>query len=61
MAGDGWIASHSGGVGLSLGSVLESGCRGNKGVVRLGVIETMRGGGDTGLTGSGMGSSERNC
>ena len=43
-----------------LDNVLESGCLGNKGVVRLGVIETMRGGGDFGLTGSGIGSSGRN-
>jgi len=44
--GDDWNASHSGGVGLSLGNVLKSGCLGNRGVVRLGVIETMRGSSD---------------
>jgi len=57
VTGDDWNAFHSGGVDSLLGNVLESGCLGNKGVVRLGVIETMRGGGDFGLTGSGIGSS----
>jgi len=28
-----WNSSHSGGVGLSLGRVLESGCLGNRGLV----------------------------
>jgi len=51
---------HSGGVGSLARNTLESGCLGNRGVVRLGVIETMRGGGDCGLTGSGIGSSGRN-
>jgi len=41
-------------------NTLESGCLGSRGVVRLGVIETMRGWGDCGLTGSGIGSSGRN-
>jgi len=41
-------------------NTLESGCLGSKGVVRLGVIETIRGGGDMGLTGAGIGSSGRN-
>jgi len=46
-----WNSFHSGGVGSLLGSVLKSGWRGNKGAVRLGVIETIRGRGDVGLTG----------
>jgi len=43
VTGDGWKAFHSGGVGLSPGNTLKSGCLGNKGVVRLGVIDMIRG------------------
>jgi len=56
-----WTSFHSGGVGSLRGNVLKSGCLGSRGVVRLGVIETIRGGdGDTGLTGGSIGSSGRN-
>jgi len=47
VTGDGWNAFHSSGVDSLLDNVLKSGCLGNKGVVRLGVIETIRGRGDT--------------
>jgi len=33
MMGDRWNSSHSGGVGLSLDNVLDSGCLGNRGLV----------------------------
>ena len=33
VTGEGLNSSHSGGVGLSLGNVLESGCLGNRGLV----------------------------
>jgi len=55
-----WNSSHSGGVGLSLDSVLDSGCLGSRGVVRLGVIETIGGNSGGGSIGSGIGSSGRN-
>ena len=48
-------------MGLSLDSVLESGCLGNKGVVRLGVIETMRGGCDEDVTGGDDRGSGGSC
>jgi len=60
VIGDGRNASHSGGVDLSLDNVLESGCLGSKGWVRLGVIETMAGNSGDGLTGGNIGSSGRN-
>ena len=61
VTGSDWIRFHSGGVGLlddSSLSVRE--LFGSKGVVRLGVIETMRGNSGGGSTGSGIGSSGRN-
>ena len=33
VMGGGWYSSHSGGVGLSLDNVLDSGCLGNRGLV----------------------------
>jgi len=55
-----WNSSHSGGVGLSLDNVLDSGCLGSRGVVRLGVIKTIGGNSGDGSMGSGIGSSGRN-
>jgi len=48
---DGWNSSHSGGVGLSLGNTLESGCLGSRGLVGASVIETIGGNSGKGLTG----------
>jgi len=45
---------------LDNGSLSVRGFFGNKGVVQLGVIETIRGNSGCGLTGSGIGSSGRN-
>jgi len=56
-----WTRFHSGGVGLlDRGSLSVRGFFGSKGVVRLGVIEMMRGNPGDGSTGSGIGSSGRN-
>jgi len=61
VTGSDWIHFHSGGVGLlDEGSLSVRGFFGSKGVVRLGVIETIRGNSGGGLTGSGIGSSGRN-
>ena len=46
------VSLHSNGVGMLAGNSWVRGCLGSKGVVRLGVIETMRGGGDEGAAGS---------
>jgi len=51
ITGDGWNASHSGGVGLSPDNVLESGCLGNKGLTGVSVIETIGGSSDDDATG----------
>jgi len=51
MTGDGWNSSHSGGVGLSLDNVLESGCLGNGGLMGASVIETMGGSSNDDATG----------
>jgi len=61
VTGSDWTRFHSGGVGLlDDGSLSVRGFFGSKGVVRLGVIETMRGNSGGGSTGSGIGSSGRN-
>ena len=61
VTGSNCTCFHSGGVGLlDDGSLSVRGFFGSKGVVRLGVIETMRGNSGGGLTGSGIGSSGRN-
>jgi len=61
VTGSSWTRFHSGGVGLlDDGSLSVRGFFGSRGVVRLGVIETMRGNSGGGLTGSGIGSSGRN-
>ena len=52
VTGRDWTLFHSGGVGLLAGSLFSvRGCLGSKGVVRLGVIETMRGNCDEDATG----------
>jgi len=52
IVGSDWIRFHSGGVGLLTdGSSSVRGCLGSKGVVRLGVIEMMRGNCDEDATG----------
>jgi len=52
VTGSDWTHFHSGGVGLLVdGSLSVRGFFGSKGVVRLGVIETMRGNSDKGMTG----------
>jgi len=61
ITGSDWTRFHSGGVGLLVdGSFSVRGFFGSKGVVRLGVIETIRGNSGGGPTGSGIGSSGRN-
>jgi len=61
VTGSDWTRFHSGGVGLlDKGSLSVRGFFGSKGVVQLGVIETMRGNSGDGSTGSGIGSSGRN-
>jgi len=61
VTGSDWTRFHSGGVGLLDGSSLPvRGFFGSRGVVQLGVIETMRGNSGDGSTGSGIGSSGRN-
>jgi len=61
VTGSDWTCFHSGGVGLlDDGSFSVRGFFGSKGVVWLGVIETMRGNFGDGSTGSGIGSSGRN-
>jgi len=52
ITGSSWIRFHSGGVGLLTdGSFSVRGCLGSKGVVRLGVIEMIRGNCDEDATG----------
>ena len=52
MTGRDWTLFHSGGIGLLTGgSSSVRGCLGSKGVVRLGVIETIRGSCDEDATG----------
>jgi len=61
VIGSDWTCFHSGGVGLlDDGSFSVRGFFGSKGVVRLGIIKTMRGNSGGGLTGNGIGSSGRN-
>jgi len=61
VIGSDWIRFHSGGIGLLTdGSSSVRGCLGSRGVVQLGVIETMRGNSGEGSTGSGIGSLGRN-
>ena len=61
VTGSDWTCFHSGGVGLlDDGSLSVRGFFGSKGVVRLGVIETMRGNSGDGSTGNDIGSSGRN-
>jgi len=61
VTGSGWTRFHSGGVGLlDEGSLSVRGFFGSRGVVRLGVIETMRGSSGDGSAESGIGSSGRN-
>jgi len=61
VTGSDWTRFHSGGVGLlDRGSFSVRGFFGSKGVVQLGVIETMRGNPGDGSTGSGIGSLGRN-
>jgi len=62
VTGSDWTRFHSGGVGLLDDSSLSvRGFFGSKGVVRLGVIETMRGSSDEGTTGGDVCGSERSC
>jgi len=61
VTGSDWTCFHSGGVGLlDDGSLSVRGFFGSKGVVRLGVIETIRGNSGGSSTGNGIGSSGRN-
>jgi len=61
ITGSRWNSSHSGGVGLFPDNVLESGCLGSRGLVRLSVIETIGGNSDEGTTGGGPCGSGRSC
>jgi len=61
MMGGRWYSSQSSGVGLSLDNILESGCLGSKGLVRLSVIETMGGNSDGIVTGDSTCGSEKSC
>ena len=58
MNGTYWVSTHSDGVGWLAGNSWVRGCLGSKGVVRRGVIDTMRGGcDDDAIGGDGCGDS----
>jgi len=62
VTGSNWTCFHSGGVGLlDDGSLSMRGFFGSKGVVRLGVIETIRGNSGKGATGGNVCDSGRGC
>jgi len=62
VTGRTWTLFHSGGVGLlTSGSSSVKGFLGNKGVVRLGVIEMIRGNSDEGAVGGDACGSGRSC
>jgi len=62
VTGSDWTRFHSGGIGLlNDGSLSVRGFFGSKGVVRLGVIETMRGNSDKGMTRDDVCGSGRVC
>ena len=61
VSGDGWNSSHSGGVGLSLDSILESRCLGNRDLVGASVIETIGGSSDEGAAEGDVCGLGRSC